>query len=160
MKEQHHYEVTIDWTGNTGAGTSAYADYERSHTISANGKPTIYASADTPFRGDATKFNPEDFLLASLSSCHMLWYLHLCADAGIIVVDYSDKAHGSMVTPPGARGHFSEVVLHPTVTINDANMIERANALHDMAREKCFIANSVNFPVRHEPVCRVSEPES
>ncbi len=105
--------------------------------------------------GDATKHNPEDMLLVSLSSCHMLWYLHLCADNGIIVTDYHDEASGTMLQTESG-GHFTEVVLHPQVTITDHSQIERANALHEDAHSHCFIANSCNFPVRHEPVCKVS----
>ena len=151
---QHKYSVNIKWTGNNGTGTSGYTAYERSHIISIANKPDILASSDTPFRGDNTRHNPEDMLLASLSSCHMLWYLHLCADAGIIVTDYTDNATGTLVVTPGSGGHFSEVVLHPVVTITNKTMIDKANELHAQAHHFCFIANSVNFPVRHEPVCK------
>lgn len=152
MSNHHNYATTIKWTGNKGAGTIKYDAYERAHTWSIEGKPDILCSSDTPFRGDGTKHNPEDMLLASLSSCHMLWYLHLCADAGVIVTDYTDNATGvlTMDAPGGAR--FTEVVLHPLVTVTDASMIEKANALHDEAHKKCFIAASVNFEVKHEPV--------
>lgn len=151
MSKQHHYAATITWTGNTGEGTIKYDAYERAHTLSVNGKPDILCSSDTPFRGDATRYNPEDMLLYSLSSCHMLWYLHLCADAGVIVTDYVDNAKGTLTmdTPEGAR--FTEVTLYPTVTVKDASMIEKAIALHDNAHHSCFIAKSVNFPVQHEP---------
>ncbi len=151
MSKQHNYEVNITWTGNKGTGTSAYKEYERSHTVSVNGKHDIFASSDTPFMGEATKYNPEDFLVASLSSCHMLWYLHLCADAGIIVTNYVDRATGTLTLPPAGSGHFSNVTLHPAVTITDGAMAEKAKELHHAAHEKCFIANSVNFPVLHEP---------
>jgi len=151
---QHEYSVDIKWTGNNGTGTSGYTAYERSHTVSIANKPDILGSSDTPFRGDGTKHNPEDMLLTALSSCHMLWFLHHCADAGIIVTAYTDHATGTLVVTPGSGGHFSEVVLHPTVTITDKTMIEEANKLHDKAHQFCFIANSVNFPVRHEPVCK------
>lgn len=153
MSTQHNYKATITWTGNKGEGTTRYDAYERSHTLSVANKPDLECSSDTPFRGDGTKYNPEDMLLYSLSSCHMLWYLHLCADAGIIVTDYTDKATGvlTMDAPGGAR--FTEVVLFPVVTITDASRIDEANKLHDMAHEKCFIAKSVNFPVKHEPQC-------
>jgi organic hydroperoxide reductase OsmC/OhrA len=148
MKKEHHYQTTITWPGNIGTGTSDYRMYERSHTLSIDGKPAILASSDTPFRGDASKHNPEDFFLASLSSCHMLWYLHLCADAGVVVLDYSDTAKGTMVqTDKG--GHFSEVCLYPKVTVSDESMIQKAIELHHTANEYCFIANSVNFPIHH-----------
>jgi len=150
MAKQHNYSVAIKWTGNRGQGTTGYKDYDRSHTISVVGKDDISASSDTPFMGDKTKYNPEDMLVASLSSCHMLWYLHLCADAGIIVTDYTDNATAVMIQTSTGGGHFSEVTLHPVVTITDASKTEKANSLHEQAHEKCFIANSVNFPVKHE----------
>jgi organic hydroperoxide reductase OsmC/OhrA len=151
MSKQHHYSVGITWTGNRGPGTTDYRAYDRSHTISVTGKGEISASSDTPFMGDSTKYNPEDLLVASLSSCHMLWYLHLCADAGIIVTDYTDKADGVMLQTSAGGGHFAEVTLHPVVTITDAAMTDKAIALHNKAHEMCFIANSCNFPVKHEP---------
>lgn len=154
MEGQHHYKLTTAWTGNRGQGTTGYRDYDRSHTISVNGKPDIACSSDTAFRGDATRHNPEDFLLASLSACHMLWYLHLCADAGVIVTNYVDEATGTLQESPGGGGRFAEVTLHPSVTVTDAAMIDKANELHHKAHEKCFIANSVNFPVKHEPTCK------
>ena len=149
----HNYQLTVKWTGNRGEGTKSYTAYDRSHTISVAGKPDIHASSDTPFRGDATRHNPEDMLVASLSTCHMLWYLHLCADSNIVVIDYMDHASGTLVVTPGSGGHFSEVTLRPVVTITDEKMIDLAIELHEKAHQCCFIANSVNFPVTHEPVC-------
>lgn len=155
MSKEHHYSATIQWTGNKGEGTTRYDAYERSHTVSISNKPDLLCSSDTPFRGDGTKHNPEDMLLTSLSSCHMLWYLNLCADAGIIVTDYVDNAKGTMVQTGEGGGHFESVVLHPVVTVTEDQMIEKANALHYDANKKCFIANSCNFPVRHEAKCVV-----
>lgn len=154
MSQQHNYTTTIEWTGSKGGGTTDAAAYERAHTFSVNGKPDILCSSDTPFRGDGTKHNPEDMLLYSLSSCHMLWYLHLCADAGVVVTAYTDKATAILELPAGANGRFTAATLHPVVTVKDASMIEKANALHKQAHEKCFIANSVNFPVQHKPECK------
>jgi organic hydroperoxide reductase OsmC/OhrA len=151
----HNYDLTIKWTGNNGTGTSGYTAYERSHVLSIKGKPDLFCSSDKPFRGDGTKHNPEDFLLASLSSCHMLWYLHLCSDAGVIVVDYIDNAHGVLEIPPTGKAKFTSVTLRPIVIVKDVSMIDKANALHELANEKCFIASSVNFPVHHEPTCEV-----
>ena len=156
MSKQHEYTSTITWTGNKGKGTNDYREYERSHTLIINGKEDVLCSSDTPFRGDGSKHNPEDFLVASLSSCHMLWYLHLCADAGVIVTAYVDNPKGTMIEKPGGGGHFTEVTLYPNVTVADEAMIERANALHAVANQKCFIANSCNFPVRHVPTCVVA----
>jgi organic hydroperoxide reductase OsmC/OhrA len=155
MPKQHHYQLKVIWTGNKGTGTDHYSHYERSHRIEIENKTTIFASSDTPFLGDATKHNPEDFLLASLSTCHMLWYLHLCADAGVIVKAYSDNPIGILTQLDHGGGSFSEVTLFPQVIVKDKSMIEQANELHQKANEKCFIANSVNFKVKHVPSCVV-----
>lgn len=152
MNKEHHYKATITWTGNRGEGTKTYKGYDRSHLISINNKIVIQGSSDAAFMGDTAKHNPEDLLLASLSACHMLWYLHLCADNGIVVTDYRDEATGTMLQTD-AGGHFTGVVLHPQVTITDRTQIEKANGLHEQANKHCFIANSCNFPVHHDPVC-------
>ncbi|WP_312389921.1 OsmC family protein [Chryseobacterium sp.] len=155
MSKEHHYKTTIEWTGNQGTGTDNYRNYERSHTISVENKPIIEGSSDPAFRGDKTKHNPEDMLLSSLSSCHMLWYLHFCSVEGVIVTVYTDNATGIMIEETNGSGHFSEVTLHPIVTVSDENMIEKAKELHHKANEFCFIAKSVNFPVKHIPVVLV-----
>ncbi|HEY0244474.1 MAG TPA: OsmC family protein [Mucilaginibacter sp.] len=155
MKD-HQYKATITWTGNLGTGTSSYKDFNRTHEISVDGKPTIPASSDPSFRGDPSRYNPEELFLASLSSCHMLWYLHLCAEAGVIVVDYTDHAIGTMIETTNGSGHFTQVTLHPNVLVSDASMIAKANELHHEANKYCFIANSVNFPVLHQPMCKAS----
>ena len=155
MNRQHHYSVETIWTGNKGEGTANYSGYERSHTISAEGKCVIEGSSDPAFRGDKTKYNPEELLVASLSSCHMLWFLHLCAEAGVVVVEYNDTAKGTMIETPGGKGHFAEVTLYPVVTVKDERMIELAESLHRRANESCFIANSCNFPVYHKATCLV-----
>jgi len=151
MKE-HSYHIILQWTGNKGKGTETYHAYERSHQISVEGKQIVQASSDPKFRGDNTKYNPEELFVASLSSCHMLWFLHLCSDASVIVLEYSDAAIGKMVESDDGNGRFSEVILRPVVKVKEEWMIEKMNALHDKAHHFCFIANSVNFPVRHEPV--------
>ena len=147
----HHYQSTVTWTGNKGSGTSDYLSYSRDHIIAIENKPDLHGSSDTAFRGDGTKHNPEDMLLASLSVCHMLWYLHLCADAGIIVTAYTDNPSGVLQERESGGGKFTEVNLQPIVTIANADMIELALSLHEKAHDNCFIANSVNFPVKHEP---------
>ncbi|MDH4473927.1 MAG: OsmC family protein [Fluviicola sp.] len=157
MEKQHSYQTTIHWTGNSGNGTSSYRDYERDHTISAEGKPLILGSSDPAFRGDKTRYNPEDLLMASIASCHMLWYLHLCSEAGVIVVDYSDTASGLMVETPNGGGRFSAVTLYPVVTVSESSMVDKANELHHKANELCFIANSLNFKVDHQPTCVVKQ---
>lgn len=151
MSKQHGYQATIVWTGNRGDGTTSYRGYSRDHDIIIAGKPTIAGSSDPGFRGDATRHNPEDLLVASLSTCHMLWFLHLCTTRGIVATAYEDDAHGTMVEDADGGGRFTEVVLHPRVTISAGDPAVAA-ALHHEAHAKCFVANSVNFPVRHEPV--------
>jgi len=155
MAKMHQYQVSIEWTGNTGTGTSNYRSYERSHTIVAENKAEILASSDPIFRGDKTKYNPEDLLVASLSGCHLLSYLHLCAVNGIVVLEYKDHASGKMEETPDGGGHFLEVTLNPVVTVAEQSMVAKANALHEKASEVCFIASSVNFPVYHKPSCVV-----
>ncbi|MBP6184270.1 MAG: OsmC family protein [Saprospiraceae bacterium] len=155
MEKTHHYKTTILWTGNTGSGTKTYTSYNRNHTVAINNKEPILCSSDPSFRGDITRHNPEELFLASLSSCHMLWYLHLCADNHIIVLDYRDNAIGTMIES-AVGGHFTEVVLNPIVTIADGNQQSLANELHKKANQFCFIANSCNFPVHHNPTILVS----
>ena len=152
MSKEHNYKTQIEWTGNRGEGTKTYKGYDRSHHIAVTNKPVIEASSDPAFMGDALKYNPEELLVASLSSCHMLWFLHLCSDNGIVVVNYRDEATGTMLETLSG-GHFTEVILHPAVTITDKTKIEKANELHYEANKKCFIANSCNFPVKHKPSC-------
>lgn len=154
MAKEHNYSLTIKWTGNTGKGTAGYAAFERSHTIIVDNKVDIAASSDPAFRGDSSKHNPEELLLASVSSCHMLWYLHLCAEAGIIVTDYVDNAAGIMAETQNGSGKFTEITLHPIVTIKEIVMKEKANDLHKKANEMCFIANSLNFPVQHKSIIK------
>lgn len=149
----HNYSTVINWTGNTGKGTKNYTAYKRDYLISAEGKAEIAGSSDPAFRGDPTRYNPEELLLASLSSCHMLWYLHLCAEAGVIVTAYKDNATGIMTETANGSGKFTEVTLNPTVTVLENTMIETANDLHKKANELCYIANSCNFPIYHKPVC-------
>jgi organic hydroperoxide reductase OsmC/OhrA len=151
MSKEHHYQLTTVWTGNKGTGTSDYRAYSRNHEVVMEGKANLLGSSDPAFRGDKTRHNPEDLLVASLSACHMLWYLHLCADAGIIVLEYEDHATGVMEETSDGSGHFTSVILHPKVTVADATMIELANTLHAKAHGFCFIARSVNFRVHHEP---------
>ncbi len=149
MKE-HSYHINLTWTGNTGRGTETYRGYERSHRISAEGKQIIEASSDPSFRGDKTKYNPEEMFLASLSSCHMLWFLHFCSENSVIVLEYTDAAVGKMTEYDDGNGKFSEVILHPHVKVKEEWMIEKIESIHEKANRFCFIANSCNFPVKHE----------
>ena len=151
MNKEHHYALSIEWTGNSGTGTSDYRAYTRNHTISSDGKPDLLASSDPSFRGDKTRYNPEEMLVAALSSCHMLSYLHVCVLNGVVVLEYKDNATGTMKENPDGSGQLTEVTLRPIVKVKDASMIEKANQLHKRASELCFIARSVNFPVHHSP---------
>jgi len=157
MPRTHSYGVSVTWTGNRGTGTSGYRDYGREHDVTADGRPAIAGSSDPLFRGDPVRWNPELELVAALSQCHMLWYLHLCAAAGVVVTGYTDQAGGTMAEDGDGGGRFTEVVLRPRVTVASAEMTQAAAGLHREAHAKCFIANSVNFPVRHEPVIAVAE---
>lgn len=149
MAKEHDYRINLNWTGNTGEGTRNYAGYRRDHEISAAGKSrVIEGSSDPHFRGDESRYNPEETLVASLAACHMLWYLHLCADAGIVVVDYKDEPRGKMIETADGGGHFTEVILYPRVVITKDSDQEKALELHKRAHELCFIAGSVNFPVK------------
>lgn len=151
MKLAHEYAIDLQWTGNQGTGTSGYKDYGRDHVVSATGKHSIEGSADRVFFGDRDRWNPEELLLAALSQCHMLSYLAEAAGAGLVVVGYTDAATGTMEQTRDGGGHFTEVTLHPRVTIADPAQRELAASLHAPASAKCFIAASVNFPVRHAP---------
>jgi len=151
----HHYYSQIKWTGNNGNGTSNYKSYERDYSICINNKAIILGSSDQAFRGDNTKHNPEELLLASLSSCHMLWYLHLCSEAGIVVVSYTDNAKSEMKVETNGSGRFLAVFLIPEVTVTESSMVENAEKLHKKANEMCFIANSVNFHIYHQPIIKV-----
>ena len=155
MNKQHLYTVSVEWKDPSGQGTADYRTYQRDHLISVSGKPPILASSDPAFRGNETRYNPEELFLASLSSCHMLWYLHLCADAGVIVLDYTDNPTALMEENHENGGQFKKVTLRPLVIIREQSMIPKAEALHAEAHRLCFIANSINFPVYHEAIHRI-----
>jgi organic hydroperoxide reductase OsmC/OhrA len=146
----HSYAVSLDWRGNHGTGTSGYRDYGREHIVSATGKPDIAGSADRAFHGDVERWNPEELLLAALSQCHMLSYLHVAASHGVVVTAYTDSAVGVMEQTRDGGGHFVSATIRPVVTIAGGS-VELAESLHAEASSKCFIAASVNFPVGHEP---------
>lgn len=148
---EHRYTVTVIWTGNLGNGTANYRAYSRNHEIAAVSKPSIPGSSDPAFLGDASRWNPEELLVAALSTCHKLWYLHLAAEAGIIVTAYTDQAEGVMEERSDGSGRFTQVTLRPNVTVTAGSDAERAHALHHVAHDKCFIGNSVNFPVLCQP---------
>jgi len=150
MSKSHRYATTLTWTGNVGAGTASYRGYERAHEIAVDGKPTIAGSSDPSFRGDPARWNPEELLLASISACHQLWYLHLCAVNGVVVTAYRDQAEAVMVEDEAGGGRFESAVLRPQVTIAAGSDRAKALALHHEANAKCFVANSLNFPVGHE----------
>jgi len=153
VERKHHYRTTTRWTGNLGTGTSAYAAYSRSYELGGPGKSAAIAgSSDPAFRGDPSHYNPEELLVSALSACHMLWVLHLCADAGIAITEYSDDAAGEMVEHADGSGEFTRVVLRPRMKITDAGRIAEALAIHERAHQVCCLARSVNFPVEHEAV--------
>ena len=157
MAKEHQYQTSLVWTGNKGSGTMDYRSYDRDFVISVQQKPDIQGSSDSDFLGDKERYNPEDLLVSSISSCHMLWYLHLCSRNGIVVLDYKDNAIGKMVEDADGSGRFKEVILHPEVTIANEADVDKADALHAEAGKMCFIANSCNFPIKHEPRCLVEQ---
>lgn len=150
--KQHRYRSTIVWTGNTGAGTASYKAYERAHIISAPGKADIAGSSDKSFRGDAGRWNPEDLLVASASTCHMLWYLHLCAVNEVVVLDYRDEPEGLMIEEADGSGAFSRIMLRPRIKLAAGSSEQRAHELHHEAHMMCFVANSVKCEIVTEPV--------
>jgi organic hydroperoxide reductase OsmC/OhrA len=153
--KKHEYETNLIWTGNSGIGTVNYNSYTRDYTIEILNKVNILGSSDPAFLGDKNKHNPEDLLLSSISSCHMLWFLHLASTKEIVVTDYTDTATGVMVENEDGSGYFESVTLNPVVTITDLARIKEANELHHLANKYCFISNSLNFEVKHNPTCKV-----
>jgi len=150
MQKKHTYTSSLAWTGNTGEGTTTYRSYERSYEISIDNKATLLGSSDPAFRGDLTRHNPEEMLLMSVSSCHMLWFLHFCSEAGVIVAEYTDAASAIMVEEANGSGYFTETTLKPHVVVAKEIMLDKLNDLHHKANKYCFIANSVKFPIKHE----------
>ncbi len=152
MPAVHAYEIAVEWTGDRGTGTSGYRAYGRSNVARSAGKPDLPGSADRPFFGDADRWNPEELLVAALSECHMLSYLHVAVRNGVVVTGYTDAATGSLEVDPDGGGRMTEVDLHPVVVLADEGQRALADSLHAEAHRLCFIANSVSFPVRHHPV--------
>ncbi|MCC6929979.1 MAG: OsmC family protein [Gemmatimonadaceae bacterium] len=147
----HHFHLSLRWTGNLGSGTATYRGYSRDHEYFAGDKPLLPGSSDAAFRGDATRYNPEELLVGSLASCHMLWFLHLCADAGVVVERYEDSPEATLVIAPDGGGRFTDAVLRPRASFRGAPDAALIRQLHERAHELCFLANSMNFPVRVEP---------
>ena len=152
---EHLYKLTAVWNGNTGEGTKNVRSYDRSHTVSIAGKPSLHLTTDNPAVGDKSKLNPEDLLVTALASCHMLSYLYVCALEGIVITAYTDIATGIMVENENGGGKFKEVTLNPVCVVADETMIAKATELHHKAHEFCYIANSVNFTVKCNPVCKI-----
>ena len=157
MPKRHLYQCTVRWTGNKGTGTSAYRAYSRDHEIRSPGKAVIPASSEPASHGDASRYNPEEMLVASLSTCHMLWYLHLCAVNKVVVLEYEDRADAIMEEAADGGGRFLAATLRPRITVTPQSDLETAKRLHQDAHGKCFIAKSVNFPVGCVPVIRRAE---
>ncbi len=157
MGREHQYKTNLVWVGNKGSGTMDYRSYDRNFVVAFAGKKDLEGSSDSVFLGDKTKYNPEDLLLASVSSCHMLWFLHLCSENGIVVIEYKDNAIGTMTENADGSGQFKAIVLYPDVLISSSAQIEKANSLHQEVSKMCFIANSLNFMVKHMPTCKAAK---
>lgn len=155
MAHEHHYKLTAVWTGNKGEGTKNIRTYDRSHAVSIQGKPELFLTTDNPAVGDKSKLNPEDLLVTAISSCHMLSYLYACAMEGVVITSYIDNATGVMIEKATGGGSFKEVTLNPMFYVTDESMVEKAIELHHKAHEICYIANSVNFEVKCNPICKV-----
>lgn len=151
----HHYELLINWTGNTGSGTRTLRSYSRNHEVTAAGLEAISASSDPAFRGDPARWNPEQLFLASIAQCHMLWYLGMAAEAGIVVTAYEDRPAGIMIEEANGAGQFKSVTLHPLVTITPGSDAALAKSLHDRVGEYCFIARSIKTPIHHEVTVQI-----
>ena len=151
MAGNHQYSAHLTWTGNQGEGTANYKAYTRDYDIDCEGKPVVKGSADPAYYGNAARHNPEDMLLASLSACHMLWYLHLCTMRKVVVTAYEDHAEGVMKVNANGSGQFTSVTLRPQVSITPQSDPATAERLHERANAMCFVARSVNFPVAHKP---------
>lgn len=151
MAKQHEYTTTVQWTGNTGAGTSSYRAYERTWDIAVPGKPVVHCSNDPLLGGDPKLMNPEDLLLSSLAACHMLWYLHLASDNGVVVHRYRDAPIAVGETEPSGAGRFLSATLKPEIDVPNGTDLTLAEELHHQVHKFCFIARSVNFPVVYEP---------
>lgn len=150
MSKQLQFRMTTEWTGNLGTGTSSYKAYSRNHELSGAGKTTRIAGSSSVALGDHSRYNPEELLVGALSACHMMWVLHLCSDAGIVVMEYSDEAVGEMAEHRDGSGEFTRVILRPRMKIRDASRVEEAKKLHEKAHHVCCLARSMNFPVEHE----------
>tara|TARA_B100000508_G_C11456064_1_gene276798 strand:- start:1118 stop:1591 length:474 start_codon:yes stop_codon:yes gene_type:complete len=156
--QKHEYNIMVEWTGNKGSGTLDYRSYSRDHSIFGRKKEgLILGSSDSSFSGDSKRYNPEELMIASISSCHMLWYLRLCSDHQIIVTDYYDEAEGVLDIKSGGKGKITSVTLKPIVTIANKSVEQLAVDMHKKAHEECFIANSCNFPIHFHPVIKVEE---
>ena len=155
MGEQHAFRSCIEWTGNRGEGTKAYRGYDRTWDIATPGKPVTHCSNDPRLGGDPALPNPEDLLVSSLAACHMLWYLHLASQAGIVVMAYRDTAVGVGESTPDGAGRFIGAILRPHIVVDDGADLARAEAIHHEIARVCFIARSVNFPVSYEPTFEI-----
>lgn len=152
---KHLFKAELKWTSNQNLEDVTKRFYSKSHQIKIEGKPVLDISAAKAFKGDPELYNPEDLLLSSLVSCHMMSYLYVCAQNGIEVLGYSDNAEATLEVSPDGSGRFVEVRLFPKVKIVNSDQVELALELHKKANQLCFIANSCNFPVLHEGSCEV-----
>ena len=150
---KHLFKAEVKWTSNQNQEDSTKRFYSKSHTVLIEGKPILNVSAAKAFKGDSEKYNPEDLLLSSLVSCHMMSYLYVCSQNGIEVLEYSDNAEATLEVSPDGSGRFVTITLNPEVKISNSSQIQLALGLHQKANQLCFIANSCNFPVLHNASC-------
>ena len=150
MTHEHSFHAAIRWTGNRGQGNATYRGYDRTWEVNTEGKPVIQCSNDPMLGGDPTLHNPEDLLVNAVSSCHMLWYLHLAFDAGVLVTGYEDTPEGIGVSDSSGAGQFKKVILRPRITLGPGMDPVKADGVHAKIHDVCFIARSVNFPIEYK----------
>jgi organic hydroperoxide reductase OsmC/OhrA len=140
------HRITLDWSRGDAAFT--YEAYPRDHSITfKNGAPVIFSAAPA-YRGDAGKGDPEDMLVAALSSCHMLSFLAIAAKKKVTVDLYQDEAVGFLEND-GGKWWMTRVILRPKIVCNaDAATLDE---IHHLAHHACFIANSVKTEIQVQP---------
>lgn len=158
MSKTQNYKLDLSWQGNHGAGTMTHTSYDRNFTTHEGSRPPVLGSSHPAFRGNSERYCPEELLLASLSSCHMLWYLHMCAAHEVVVLEYHDHPVMEMEVKEFGNGDIRSATLSPVVRIASEDQREQAMAMHQRAHQSCFIAKAVNFEIILKP--KIVESES
>ncbi len=147
------FKVQAKWSSKNALDVSING---KTHQVFIDDKSPLTVSAAKAFKGDETKYNPEDLLLSALASCHMMSYFYVCAQNGIELIDYKDEAVGVLELKADGSGAFTSVVLNPVVTISKSEMIDKAVSLHKEAHSICFIAHPCNVLISHTVLLQVT----